>query len=55
MVIAGSNPADNMEFYTLCLLGVVYAAAAATDRLFIQKSPGERAMSECDLETSTMR
>ena len=45
MAIAGSNPAYNMEDRALCLLG------AATG----QKIPTECAMSECDVETSTMR
>lgn len=49
MVIAGSNPADNMEDRTLCLLG------AATGRSLDQKIPTECAISECVVETSTMR
>ena len=49
MAIAGSNPAYNMEDRALCLLG------AATGQSLDQKIPTECAMSECDVETSTMR
>jgi len=37
--IAGSNPAEVMDIRFMCLFCVVWVAASATGRSFVQRSP----------------
>jgi hypothetical protein len=39
--MAGSKPAEGMNFHLLCLLGVVYIAASATGWSLVQVRPTE--------------
>ena len=53
--IAGSNPAGGMDvcFFVSVVYGQVVVSASGSSLL--QRSPTECGMSECDLETSTMK
>ena len=51
--IGGSNPASSMDVCLLCVL--CCQRSLKTGRSLTQKNATERGVSECDLETSTMR
>lgn len=53
--IAGSNPAGSMVVFFCVYCLCCRVKVSATGRSFFQRSPSGCAVSECDLETSTMR
>jgi hypothetical protein len=53
--IADSNLAGVMDVLSLVSVVLCQVEVSATGRSLVQKSPAECGVSECDLETSTMR
>ena len=51
----GSNPAGDMDVLSVVSVVCCQAEVPATGRSLVQRSPTEHLVSECDLETSTMR
>ena len=53
-VIAGSNTAKGMDT-SLASVVCCQVEVSSTERSLVQRSPTECGVSDCDLETSTMR
>jgi len=53
--IAGSNTAGMNGGLSVVIVVYFYAEVPAMGRIFVQRSPTEWSVSECDLETSTRR